>query len=235
MWRLTRTTVPARARTRAQPPNTRQWVTYNTTHPLRRVCSYIGSPFRLPNEIANESRTPACYATRSETWYRTPALAGVWYSQASSLHENLPDENTMKPRTKYGLPHARSGGLLYMKTCPPPKTQLQPQPSNVRIAVRDDDLTMVPHTRCSGCVVISDHPSWCKNTPSASPGQAQFKLLTCAAAQDPIQMPHPAPNTVQYLTTDKTKYHTPAAADVWNGTWCTSPVLWGEFGLHFQY
>ncbi|KAF9503274.1 hypothetical protein BS47DRAFT_1369661, partial [Hydnum rufescens UP504] len=64
------------------------------------------------------SQTPTCYATRSETRYRTPALAGVWYFQASSLHENLPDENTMKPRMKYGLPHTRSGRLLYMKTRP---------------------------------------------------------------------------------------------------------------------
>ncbi|KAF9508477.1 hypothetical protein BS47DRAFT_1365947 [Hydnum rufescens UP504] len=169
--------------------------------------------------------------------------------RASSLHENLPDENTMKPRMKYGLPHTRSGStksavgaaLLVLpwatvhENTPGKNTGKAPYGIPLHSRPRPDCGPSPRTSGLRGCVVISDHPSWCKNTPSVSLGQAQFKLLTCAAAQNPIQMPHPAPNTVQYLTMDKTKYHTPAAADVWNGTRCTSPVLWGEFGLHFQY
>ncbi|KAF9508993.1 hypothetical protein BS47DRAFT_1365595 [Hydnum rufescens UP504] len=213
--------------------------------PTAAVCSYISSPFCLPNEIVNEvpdeiSRTPACYATRSETRYRTPALAGILPSRKPTGREH--DE----ARTKYGhaqphqTPSAQSLNnprttqrwgklsttrplrrvcgnirLLYMKT----------RPVRIRQGPIRNTTTQLPKAR------LRPQPSNVRIARVC--GNLRSPLLVQKHTQR-----EPGPGPVQitdYPMTDKTKYHTPAAADVWNGTWCTSPVLWGEFGLHFQY
>ncbi|KAF9508760.1 hypothetical protein BS47DRAFT_1365751 [Hydnum rufescens UP504] len=157
------------------------------------------------------------------------------------FHENPPDENTMKPRTKYGRaqPHQTPSAQSLNN---PHTTRRWGKLSTTRLlrwaTVHENtpgknmdkahmkyrytaaqDPTAAPALERLDC----DHPSWCKNTPSASPGQAQFKLLTTRR-----RIKQSTTHLLQQVCGNLRSVN----QDVWNGTRCTSPVLWGEFGLY---